>query len=191
MRITGGEWGGRTLRAPKGSAIRPTQDRVKEALFSMLGAELPGARFLDLFAGAGSVGLDALSRGAACAVFVERDRRHAAAIKANAALLRAGDRCEIVCADAFSWVSREGHSRGFSIVFADPPYATAAECGFAGVMKAAAESGALRPGGLFIAESAAAQAAEEAPGWELLRDRVYGQSRIAVYRLAAGAVNGS
>ena len=71
MRIAGGEWRGRNLRVPQGDAVRPTQDRVREALFSMLQFELEGANFLDLFAGSGAVGLEALSRGAARARFVE------------------------------------------------------------------------------------------------------------------------
>ena len=70
MRIAGGEWRGRNLKSPKGDLVRPTQDRVREALFSMLQNDIPGAKFLDVFAGSGAVGLEALSRGAASATFV-------------------------------------------------------------------------------------------------------------------------
>ena len=103
MRIAGGEWCGRTLKAPPGDAVRPTQDRVRGALFSMIQAEIAGASFLDLFAGAGSVGLEALSRGAARATFVESNPRHAACLAANVSALGAEARAEIVRADAFAW----------------------------------------------------------------------------------------
>ena len=102
MRIAGGEWCGRTLKAPPGDAVRPTQDRVRGALFSMIQAEIAGASFLDLFAGAGSVGLEALSRGCARATFVECNPRHAACLAANVSALNAGARAEIVRADAFA-----------------------------------------------------------------------------------------
>ena len=89
MRIAGGEWCGRTLKVPPGDAVRPTQDRVRGALFSMIQAEIAGAAFLDLFAGAGSVGLEALSRGAARTTFVESNPRHAACLAANVSALGA------------------------------------------------------------------------------------------------------
>ena len=85
MRITGGAWRGRTLLIPKSDAIRPTQDRVREALFNLLRPVLGGARFLDLFAGSGAVGLEALSQGAASADFIERDRTVHATLLRNLA----------------------------------------------------------------------------------------------------------
>ena len=90
MRITGGEFGGRSLKVPKSDAIRPTQDRVREAVFNIVQCELGGADFLDLFAGSGAVGLEALSRGAKSATFVELNRRHLAVVRENAAELAAG-----------------------------------------------------------------------------------------------------
>ena len=89
MRIAGGKWRGRALKAPPGDVLRPTQDRVREALFSMLMHETPGARFLDLFAGVGGVGLEALSRGAADCTFVELAPRHLAFLRANVSALAA------------------------------------------------------------------------------------------------------
>ncbi len=186
MRIAGGEWCGRTLKVPPGDAVRPTQDRVRSALFSMIQAEIAGASFLDLFAGAGSVGLEALSRGAARATFVECNPRHAACLAANVSALRAEARAEIVRADAFAWPAVGGSGRAFDIAFADPPYALVAERGYAPLLAALAESGAVRPGGLFVAEMATRQAAEAHPLWELCRDRAYGQTRIAVYRNVCG-----
>ena len=185
MRIAGGEWCGRTLKVPPGDAVRPTQDRVRGALFSMIQAEIAGASFLDLFAGAGSVGLEALSRGAARATFVESNPRHAACLAANASALGAGVRAEVVRADAFAWPAAGGRGRAFDVAFADPPYALVAERGYAPLLAALAEFGVVRPGGLFIAEMATRQRAAEHPLWELCRDRAYGQTRLAVYRLIA------
>ena len=120
MRITGGEHGGRNLLVPKSDAIRPTQDRVREALFSMIQCDIPGCDFLDLFAGTGAVGLEALSRGAASAVFVERSVRHIAFIKSNSAMLKLAP--EIIQADAYQYLA--GFSgQPFDIIYADPPYA--------------------------------------------------------------------
>ena len=182
MRIAGGEWCGRALKVPPGDAVRPTQDRVRGALFSMIQAEIAGASFLDLFAGSGSVGLEALSHGAARATFVESSPRHAACLAANVAALKAEARAETVRADAFAWPAAGGRARAFDIAFADPPYALVAERGYAPLLTALAEEGTVRPGGLFIAEMATRQAAEAHPLWELCRDRTYGQTRIAVYR---------
>ena len=182
MRIAGGEWRGRTLKAPPGDAVRPTQDRVRGALFSMIHAESAGAKFLDLFAGAGSVGLEALSRGAARTTFVESNPRHAACLAANVAALGAGARAEIVRADAFAWPTAGGRDRAFDVAFADPPYALVADRGYGPLLTALAEAGTVRPGGLFVAEMATRQAAADNPAWELCRDRAYGQTRLAVYR---------
>ena len=188
MRIAGGRFGGIRLKTPKTDAVRPTQDRVREAIFSMLQTEVPGSDFLDLFAGTGAVGIEALSRGAASATFVEIDRRHVATLKENlAAALRAaahGDaapRTEIAAADAYRWIA--GYSgRGFSIAFADPPYALGADKGYASVLATLSARGVVRPGGLFVAEMTAVQGAEETPGWELVRDRRYGKTRICIWR---------
>ena len=87
MRITGGEFGGRNLKVPKSDAIRPTQDRVREALFNMIQFEVPGSDFLDLFAGSGAVGIEALSRGAKSATFVESNRRHMPVLLENLRLV--------------------------------------------------------------------------------------------------------
>jgi 16S rRNA (guanine966-N2)-methyltransferase len=180
MRITGGEHGGRTLLVPKSDAIRPTQDRVREALFSMLQTEVPGSDFLDLFAGTGAVGLEALSRGAVSATFVEADRRHFAVLSENVrALAAAAGTC--VCADAYRWIDRYAGG-GFSLAFADPPYALGEEKGYAAVLETLAGRGIVRPGGVFVAEMTAVQQAEATPGWDLLRDRTYGKTRLCVWR---------
>ena len=182
MRVAGGEFGGRTLKVPKSDAVRPTQDRVREALFSMIQFEVPGSDFLDLFAGSGAVGIEALSRGARHATFVDSDRRHLATLRENLRLLSpADDRQATVLADAYRWIASYSGS-GFSIVFADPPYALGEERGYASVLEALARRGVVREGGLFVAEMTAVQKAEDTPGWNLLRDRTYGKTRICVWR---------
>ena len=181
MRITGGEFCGRTLLVPKTDAIRPTQDRVRESVFSILGPELGGAEFLDLFAGCGAVGLEALSRGAAHVTFVEASRNHAAVLARNVAAMKAEGRSEVVVADAYRWIERY-MGKGYTMVFADPPYVLGEERGYAAVLVVLASRGVVRVDGLFIAEMTAVQKAEETPGWDLLRDRTYGKTRICIWR---------
>ncbi len=181
MRITGGEFCGRNLAVPKSEAIRPTQDRVREALFNILAPEIAGAEFLDLFAGSGAVGLEALSRGARRAVFVERERRHLAVLRQNLATLCPAAAHSVVAADVYRWLEAYVGC-GFTIAFADPPYALGEERGYAAVLATLAARGVVRPGGLFVAEMTAAQRAEATPGWELLRDRTYGKTRLCIWR---------
>ncbi len=182
VRITGGDFRGRVLRIPKSGDIRPTQDRVREALFNILAPEIAGAAFIDLFAGSGAVGIEALSRGAASATFVERSRQHLESIRANLALLGvAGD---VIAADVYRWMASYT-GPGFTMGFADPPYALGEEKGYASVLATLAERNVIRPDGLFVAEMTSVQGAVEAPGWDVLRDRVYGKTRIAVWRRLA------
>jgi len=182
MRIVGGVFGGRILKTPKTGALRPTQDRVREALFNIIRAEAEGADFLDLFAGSGAVGLEALSRGASSVTFVEADRRHAETLRANVADIAgaAASRCTVAVADAYRWVASYS-GPGFSVAFADPPYALGEAKGYAGFLAELASRGVVRPGGVFVAEMTAVQKAEETPGWELLRDRKYGKTRICIW----------
>ena len=181
MRITGGEFGGRRLKVPPGEKVRPTQDRVREALFSMLMNDVAGAFFVDLFAGCGSVGLEALSRGAGRVLWVEQDRRHAEVIRCNRDMV-AADLGEIVCAGVERWIAGAGRGAAADIVFADPPYGDSRENGFRELMRALADNAVIREGGLFVAEMPVSADAEDLEGWELVRDREYGQTRLAVYR---------
>jgi 16S rRNA (guanine966-N2)-methyltransferase len=122
LRIVGGRHRGRRLRFPTGVEIRPTPDRVRETLFNWLQPRIVGARVLDLFAGSGALGLEALSRGAAHVTFVEKDRRAAAAIDA---LLREWQEQDaaVTCADALTWIARATATPApHDIVFLDPPY---------------------------------------------------------------------
>src|SRR6516164_1773455 len=125
MRIIAGAWRGRTLVAPRGTATRPTADRVRQALFDMLmhaswggRAIMEGANVLDAFAGTGALGLEALSRGAGHATFVEQDREALVALRANIAACRAQDRSTVIAGNALAI----GPGPGFGLVFLDPPY---------------------------------------------------------------------
>lgn len=121
MRIVAGEWGGRRIQAPPGNATRPTTDRVREAWMSTVADWLPGARVLDLFAGSGALGLEALSRGAESAVFVEQAPPAIKVLRANLDALGAGSRARIIRVDALKFA--EGLDAGsFDVAFADPPY---------------------------------------------------------------------
>lgn len=182
MRVVGGEYGGRLLKAPSGDRARPTQDRVRAALFNMLGDAVRGAAFADLFAGSGAVGIEALSRGARACVFVENFRRHREIVAANLAALGVDSlRTQICGVDAYRWAA-EYAGGGLDIVYADAPYALAAERGYRDILAALSARGALRPGALFAAEMAQAQRPETVAGWELWRDRSYGGSRIGIWR---------
>src|SRR5262245_39524151 len=120
LRIIGGEWRGRRIRFPGKGGIRPTPDRVRETLFNWLMAKVPGSRCLDLFAGSGALGLEALSRGAAQVTFVERDRENAASLAATAAELAPG-RAVVIEGDALAWLA--GTAEAYDVVFLDPPFA--------------------------------------------------------------------
>jgi 16S rRNA (guanine966-N2)-methyltransferase len=123
MRVIAGAFKGRRLVTPRGTATRPTADQVRIALMDTLAPALPGARVLDLFAGAGAVGLEALSRGAAHATFVERDGRAVAALEANVAALGVGDRTRIMRMDVGRALGRlAADGERFDMVFLDPPY---------------------------------------------------------------------
>ncbi len=123
-RITGGEWRGRLISTPTDRLLRPTRSMVREAIFNILGDRVVGARLVDLFAGAGTVGFEALSRGAASVVFVDRDRRALAHIEQTASRLGCADRAHTVAGDAVRWVrSRPPALAGCHLCFLDAPYA--------------------------------------------------------------------
>ncbi len=121
MRIVAGVYGGRRIAAPRDARVRPTSDRVREAWMSILAEDLPGARVLDLFAGSGALGLEALSRGAASVDFVEMHRASLAALTANIEALGAGDRARVHRGDAERFIAALP-AGGFDVAFADPPY---------------------------------------------------------------------
>jgi 16S rRNA (guanine966-N2)-methyltransferase len=123
MRIIAGERRGHKFDGPTGREIRPTSDLVREALFNILRETVEGAEVLDLFAGTGALGLEALSRGASRALFVERDRENVGLIRRNLTTLRLADRGSVLAADAYRWVkSYEPFDQEPVVVFVDPPY---------------------------------------------------------------------
>jgi 16S rRNA (guanine966-N2)-methyltransferase len=128
VRIVAGRWGGRRLTSPKGAAVRPTADRVREALFSILGDFVQDARVLDLFAGSGALGLEALSRGAAQATFVDSAAASVAAVRANLEAL--GGEAEVRRGDALRFLdAAKGQTRQYDLVLLDPPYRLAERLG--------------------------------------------------------------
>lgn len=121
MRIVGGTLGGRVIRAPAGAATRPTSEKVREAIFSIL-PDMTGAHVLDPFAGSGGLGLEALSRGAAHATFFETAKPALAVVRANIAALEVGDRVTVVAGDAVQLAARHVPPAPWRLVLVDPPY---------------------------------------------------------------------
>jgi 16S rRNA (guanine966-N2)-methyltransferase len=193
MRITGGIWRGRALRVPA-SGVRPSQDLLRQGLFSSLGAAVAGARVLDVFAGTGALGLEALSRGAAHAAWVERDPKAFAILRGNVEMLcgARSDGAVLVRGDATHPAVLERAGRDFDFVFADPPYAASAEAGLGVRLMEILAGPILRPGGWFVLEDAS-NAPEIAPpaGWGKIRERRCGDSRWTLFQKTAGAEDGT
>lgn len=164
LRVIGGAWRGRRLRFPAGPELRPTPDRVRETLFNWLAPRIVEARCLDLFAGSGALGLEAISRGAATVVFVERDPRAARALSATLTEWQArGARVE--CADARRYLA--GPAQPFDIVFLDPPFAAGLLAPAVGALE---ERGWLAPGAFVYIECAAREPLPALPGtWRAFR----------------------
>lgn len=184
MRIIAGRLGGRAIRAVSGPGYRPATGKVRGAVFSMLearGLDWSGARVADLFAGSGSLGLEALSRGANHALFVESARAAAAAIRATLADLDIPrEAAEVRLADVFN-VLRQRPPRPFSVVFVDPPYGRDF---LVPALRQLAERDWLAPGGFLLAEAEAGLALDPAglhPALEPATDRLYGQTRIVLW----------
>jgi 16S rRNA (guanine966-N2)-methyltransferase len=180
MRIVAGAWRGRSLVAPPGRATRPTADRVRQALFDMLlhapwggRAVVEGARVLDAFAGTGALGLEALSRGAAHATFMERDRAALTALGANIAACGAGERVIVLAVDATRPPRAEA---ACSLVFLDPPYGEAL---VPRALAALRDAGWLAPDALVVAETGTDEAPTQ-PG-AALAIREHGAARITVW----------
>src|SRR5215468_2958327 len=173
MRIVGGRLGGRTLAAPKSNAIRPTSDRLRESLFNILahryGDAVAGARVLDLFAGTGALGLEAISRGAAFALFVDDAAEARALIRENVAALGLGGVTRIFRRDATK-LGPAHPVEPFSLAFLDPPYGQGLAVA---ALIAARDGGWLAPGALIAVEEAAKSAFAAPPGFSELERRAY------------------
>jgi 16S rRNA (guanine966-N2)-methyltransferase len=183
VRIVAGEHRGRRITAPPGTATRPTADRVREALFSIVGP-VDGLDVLDLFAGSGALGLEALSRGAASAALVERDRAAVACIRANVETLGVEERARVVPRDWRAALAAERASgRTFGLCLCDPPYSL--------TDRVVAQLGALleplvAAPGIVVIEHSAARPPPEPSGLEIVSrtDRTYGDTGISVLRVA-------
>ena len=175
MRIIAGKHKGRRLATTPGPATRPTADRVREALFSILGP-MGDMRVLDLYAGSGALGIEALSRGASAATFVESARPALAAIRANLAAIGAGEE-EVVHGDALAWLRTRAPEHAFDLVFCDPPYDAARR-----IAQPLSEllPRVTAPEGLIVTESA--KRTPLALDLPLADERTYGDTRIAIHR---------
>jgi 16S rRNA (guanine966-N2)-methyltransferase len=175
VRVVAGAHRGRRIEAPRGRSTRPTSDRVREALFSILGP-IDGARVLDLFAGSGALGIEALSRGAAQAVFVDSDERAAAVVRRNLEAL--GIDARVHRRDAFSWLAdAAGGEEAFDLVFCDPPYSSAS--------RTARRLSELLPPLLTETSVTVTESDKRDPlllDLPLVDERTYGDTRIAFHR---------
>ncbi len=177
MRVIAGELGGRLLVAPRGWKVRPTSDRVREAVFSVLGAKVDGAAVLDLYCGTGALAIEALSRGASRAVLVDRDDRPA---RGNVERLGLGERAELVRSDVSRWLdarAQEASPGRFDIVFVDAPYRLADRVG---QELDTHLLGLLAPGGRAVVESAARRPLR-VQSLECMRQRRYGSTDVCFY----------
>ncbi len=192
MRIIGGRSGGRILKAPKGLAVRPTPDLVKQAVFNSLGARVVGARVLELFAGTGALSLECLSRGAASAVGVEKSPRHAQFIRHNAQTAGVpADALEIRTQDVFAVIPQlAAAGRQFDLILADPPY------GEKNVGRRSTSLAQqllddptlprlLAPGGRFVLGHARRDTLDLAGGWREVKLLRHGDSLMRVLEVAA------
>ena len=183
MRIVGGKFKGRSLAAPAGQATRPTADRVREALFNILahgieGFALDDARVMDLFAGTGALGLEALSRGARFCQFVDESAEARGLIRRNADALGLVGQCKIWRRDA-SKLGPCAPQTPFDLVFADPPYGKGlGEKALASLV----EGGWLAPGAIVVLEEAEKAAVGDVAGLALLDQRAYGDTQVRFYR---------
>ena len=176
MRVIAGEAKGRKLNSPEGTDVRPTPERVKEAVFSMLHAQLPGSAFLDLFCGSGQMGIEALSRGARRAVLVEGAFKNSLLVKQNLAQCHLQERGEVVRSDAFDYTARCRET--FDFIFLDPPYHKNLAADLLPQL-----AGLLNENGRLLAETERRDdMPEQAGDLKLVRQTVYGIVKISEYR---------
>jgi len=179
VRVIAGALRGRRLKVPSGLEVRPTSDRVREALFDLLGDRIAGAMFLDAYAGSGAVGIEALSRGASGAVLVESHREALEAIEENLAidpLLETGAR--VIASDIASALNRLFREKTlFDIVFMDPPYGPELERG----LRLVSRAGLLASGGIVIAEHETRNIPRPTAGLVARMSRSYGRAALTIY----------
>jgi 16S rRNA (guanine(966)-N(2))-methyltransferase RsmD len=187
MRVIAGKYRSRTLRSLKGQALRPTSDRLRETLFNILGPTLEGATFVDLYAGTGAVGIEALSRGARHAIFVEQYAPAIALIRRNLESLAIGAEAEVLGLKVARSIDRLAALRTHAqFIFLDPPYAADQE--YADTLEALGESALVAPDGRVIVEHLKKRRLPERVGnLELVRTVVQGDATLTFYRLALAA----
>ena len=177
MRVIAGSAGGVRLAVPK-RGVRPTMDRVKAAIFSSLGEVIIGARVLDLFAGSGALGIEALSRGAASVIFVEDDRQSADAIEKNLGKTKLKGR--VRRQNVFDFLGQRWNAEKFQVVFADPPYEKThrGESDTEKLLKNESLSQLLEPTGIFVLEKQPAESLGETKLWRIIRKKRYGATEV-------------
>jgi 16S rRNA (guanine(966)-N(2))-methyltransferase RsmD len=184
VRVISGQAKGRPLKAVPGNTTRPTSDKVKEALFSIIGPYFDGEKVLDLFAGTGGLGIEALSRGAASAVFVDVNPRSVEVVRRNLEAAKLADRAEVFRIDgrkAIKLLERKGMA--FDLVFLDPPYAVV-DCD--AVLRELAERGLVAHDAVAVIEHASdVSYSDEFTGYHRTRHPVYGETALSVYRYHA------
>jgi 16S rRNA (guanine966-N2)-methyltransferase len=187
VRVIAGKYRSRTLRSLKGQRLRPTSDRLRETLFNILGSTVRGSTFVDLYAGTGAVGIEALSRGARYAIFVEQHPPAVALIRRNLESLEIGAEAEILGMDVARAIERlEARHVHAQFVFADPPYAAYSE--YESALEALGESSLVAPEGRVIVEHLRKRELEERVGdLELARVVEQGDAALSIYRLALAA----
>ncbi|HVK37850.1 MAG TPA: 16S rRNA (guanine(966)-N(2))-methyltransferase RsmD [Candidatus Kapabacteria bacterium] len=178
LRIIAGDLRGRRLKSHERPGLRPTTDRVRESVFSMLGSRLDfeGIEVLDLFAGTGALGIEAISRGAARCTFVEGDRRTARLIEENLRELGIAERASVVAGDAVKFVSTVEAS--YDLIVADPPYAATV---FDRLVQEVFTRGLLRGSGLFLLEHSSAMRPRSAPGAAIVATRGFGDTDVTIF----------
>ncbi len=182
VRLTGGEHSGRSIKVPA-EGIRPTQDKIRAAIFSSLAARIPEARVLDLFAGTGAMGLEAWSRGAAWMEWVEQDRMALRVLHENVKTFAVPPEAgRVLGADVFKVLRFPPAGKGYDLVFADPPYAEArAGAWQKQLADLLAQNGWMNPDGIFVFETERRDPPPELDGWRLARDKTYGSTRVFLW----------
>jgi 16S rRNA (guanine966-N2)-methyltransferase len=181
LRVISGSAGGLHLKSPRRHDLRPTQDRIRQVIFSSLAEFVPGARVLDLYAGTGAFGIEALSRGAASATFVERDREAVQCIREN--LAHCHLQGEVRQADVGAFLTAIPPSPPYDLIFADPPYVK---------QRGSLDHdpllvrliGYISPTGHFVWEHYAQQRLQVPGGWEVVREKNYGETGLTFLRLS-------
>lgn len=175
IRIISGEYGGRLIDAPEGRRMHPMGERIRNALFNSIGSEVKGAQVLDAFAGTGSIGLEALSRGARHATFIERDKLLQKILTGNIARLGAQEQTALIRTSVANWLATKGDTK-FDIIFADPPYNDVQFSTVAELL------GLLKPGALMVLSHPGKGEVPTKNGVVVVDNRSYGNADLTFYR---------